>query len=144
MRFFFACVILLSAAVAWGEAEKAEKVDPEKETNAKAAERAKALKADAANFVLDLRYVGEADKPYYSVVLSTSKLLGAANDQVNSVVQIDKAQAEKIVDRLSADGFLAAARDVKRADVAWTGLCYVLTVSGTQKPRGGSSLMPTG
>jgi inhibitor of cysteine peptidase len=88
------------------------------------AERARALKADLASFVLRLVYSGEQDKPFYALVLHVGRVEEKATPFFQ-VVTITEAQASRIIDHLAADGFLS------RVGPPVSGAaepCYILTV----------------
>jgi len=87
MKFILTtAVILMFSATGFG-------ADPNKpEVGAK---RAATLKANIKNFQLGLSYVGESDKPYYSLLLSVPKVNVKQADAFFLVAQLSEEQALK-------------------------------------------------
>jgi hypothetical protein len=97
----------------------------------KSIKRAKELRAGVAGFQLSLNYFGPQDKPFYKLTLSVRAVEQLAIDPFHPMVEIDEAQAEKIIKALLADGFLDRAQDDRVQDItlrAPKGPTYVMTV----------------
>jgi hypothetical protein len=120
------CLWVLACAAWSDEVAPAEQKPSERTT-----EREKQLKAGIAGFQLELTYIGPQDKPFYNLTLSVQPVAQLASDPFHPIVQIDQAQAEKIVRQLAADGFLDRAIDDQKQDItlrAPKGPTYFLTV----------------
>jgi len=111
----------------------AESPSPEKPKSKLAAKLEQSLVDRIENFELDLIYYGPKDKPFDRVTLSVQPLKPEAGVALHSVVQIDKAQALKIVSWLTEQGFFDRAIDDIIHDItlrAPDGPTYWLTVGG--------------
>jgi RNA polymerase sigma factor (sigma-70 family) len=76
------------------------------------AQRVKVLKEHIDKFSLRLSFFGSNMRGYYSVKLSTDqKQLAPGDNQLHLKALLTKAQAEKIIDQLAAEGFFAEASD---------------------------------
>lgn len=96
-------------------------------------ERAEKLKEDLPGFVLELRYVGEQDKPFYGMTVSVKPMLRDGVRTFWEEAIIDPATAKKIVESLAESGVLGRAEDTsmrrkERPEPA--GPCYVMSISG--------------
>ncbi len=85
--------------------------------------RAKQLRAAIKSFKLDLSYGCDrptpdknVDKPYYNLTLSVGDVAKVKN-AFHPQVQITEAQAQKIIDRLAAEGFLGEATELDPAEL---------------------------
>jgi beta-lactamase regulating signal transducer with metallopeptidase domain/protocatechuate 3,4-dioxygenase beta subunit len=77
-------------------------------------ERAKAMKADIRHFVLDIRYHGDQDKPYYNLRLSVAPVPAAEQNQPFDLrAQITERQAADIIDYLYS---VAPKKAINRSD----------------------------
>ena len=103
-----------------------------------AVEKAKALSAHLDTFRLDLIYRGNADKPFYWLTLSVTPADELRSSPFHLHVQIDQAQARKIIDHLQTDGTLDDAVDFAQGDkppVAPEPHYTLLLFSGTQPEK---------
>jgi hypothetical protein len=106
-------LLLLVANLFTASARAQEKLAPAPAIAATA--RAAQLLADIKTFTLRLSYYGQQDKPYYHLLLSVAPLRRNASDNpFHRQAQITEAQAAKIVEFLSGDGFMAVALDGNR------------------------------
>jgi len=98
----------------------------------KAAELAKALKADLAKFTLDIRYFGPQDKPFHQLTLRVP-LVKDQRMKSWPASQLNRTAAIKLIDHLAADGFLDRAIETTEARTAMPkGPAYTLWVSGAR------------
>jgi len=74
-----------------------------------AAKRAATLKANVKDFQIGLSYVGDSDKPYYSLLLSVPKVDVKQADAFFLVAQRSEDQALKIIAYLKESGILERA-----------------------------------
>src|SRR5947209_14818699 len=91
-----AVVLMLSTTVFGAEPNKPEVV----------AKRIAALKANVKDFQLGLSYVGESDKPYYSLLLSVPKVNVKQASAFFLVAQLSEEEALKIIAHLTDTGAL--------------------------------------
>ncbi|QDU94456.1 hypothetical protein [Lignipirellula cremea] len=96
-----------------------------------AEERAQSLEKNLQAFQLRLLYHGPQDKPFYNLSLSVQPLEQLASDPFHPLLQIDEAQAKKIIQFLATDGFLEQATELpaqRKRFLPASG--YTLTVNG--------------
>ena len=79
--------------------------------------RAKQLTAAIKSFKLDLSYGDDQDKPYYNLTLSVADIADHRKNASHLQVQITEAQAQRIIDRLAAEGFLSEAEEMDPAEL---------------------------
>lgn len=91
-----AITLMLSATVFGDEPNKPEV----------GAKRAATLKANVKDFQLGLSYIGESDKPYYSLLFSVPKVNVKQADAFFLVAQLSVDQALKIIVHLANTGAL--------------------------------------
>jgi len=106
--------------------------DTAKEIKARSApevqERGLQLERDADHFVLELRYFGRQDKPYYNIRFGGSQAQMPEKGGFVLSAQLKDEQVRRLVAHLAVEGFLAAARDVRFKEMKQpAGPCYVMT-----------------
>jgi len=116
---------------------KALKLRPSKATLT-ALRRARQLKVDIRDFVLEVWYYGPKDKGYHRLYLTVPTTLRTER-RFEMIRFLDARQAGKIIDHLAAEGFLNRAAEVgEKANVVYKGPAYFMTV-----PRGAKRLEAT-
>jgi len=110
----------------------AELASPDPKTGAQVKQRYEQLKKSLGRFTLDLRYLGDQDKPFYNLTLrGPALLLDEKRPPFSPAVQITREQAAKIIEHLASDGYLARAGNQANKDLkAPAGPTYGLFVRG--------------
>ena len=133
MKFFPLLAMFIFAVSAAHAAAPATQPSPE------AAARAAKLAATVKSFQLQLSYHGEQDKPYYDLLLSVAPVPVAGGNPFSPAVTVTPAEAEKIIARLSDDGFLDRAIDISNKRMRPPAApCYTLLVrytDGNDRPE---------
>lgn len=99
--------------------------------DAKTAALVKALNADVHVFMLELRYVGPANKAFPGLSL---RVPVRSDPSAPAAIQITKEEASAIIAHLADDGFIARATNVAQIDIQPPhGPTYTLTVYGPEE-----------
>lgn len=78
-------------------------------------QRAEKLKAGVAAFEMNVWYIGDQDKPFYTVVLHVAPMAIKKSDPFNLYPRINEATAVKMIDLLLGEGDLDRAVDTSLA-----------------------------
>lgn len=101
-----------------------------------APDRVQRLKSGLPYFRLDLRYHGDKEKDFGALSLSGSRQKLVLRAPKDLAAQVSDAEAARIVDHLSAAGWLGRAIDTSQTKFTDPeGPCYVLTVSGGDRAK---------